>query len=90
MTEDKGNYMTASNWLNSDEQEKNAVENSIAIFRKMLEKYERRLVELNERIAASNPDPSKRNSMEKERINTCAESIRDYAEQILLLVERIN
>ena len=50
MTENPPQYITDSNWRNSDEQELHDVENSIAIFSKMLEKYEKRRDALKEQI----------------------------------------
>ena len=50
MSEKPPQYITGTNWRNSDEKELHDVEYSIAIFSKMLEKYTKRRDALKEQI----------------------------------------
>mgnify|MGYP001316279353 CR=1 FL=1 len=89
MTESKGNYLTADNWKSGDEQELNAVQNSLAIFRRMVERYEKRETELLDRMEKGQAVPTVK-QMKKQKIKSSAESIKDYAEQIVRIIDSLH
>jgi len=86
MSEDKGNYLTADNWKSGDEQELNAVRNSLSIFRRMVERYEKREIELLDRMEKGQAAPTAK-QLKKQKIRSSAESIEDYAQQIIRIID---
>ena len=89
MTESKGNYLTADNWKSGDEQELNTVRNSLSISRRVVERYEKREIELLDRMDKGRAAPTAK-QMKKQKIKSSAESIKDYAEQIVRIIDSLH
>lgn len=89
MAENKSQYLTADNWKSGDEQELNAVRNSLSIFRRMVERYEKRETELLDRMEKGQAALTAK-QMKKQKIKSSAESIKDYAEQILRIIDSLH